>query len=281
MKACNDRSRSFLIALSCAISLAGWCQERADAAGSFAHLSAKERTRLAKEEEREAATDDVYIELMAGAERLFKEQRFDEAMVSFEEARQRRPLNVYPKVKIDDLRVLISKRDAALQGTGTAVDTTIGPMSVPSPLEAPEGSATGGVAAVLGAPRPLPVQPTSIGTVEGEPSSNEKPSTRPVAIHVGQTAHNGAPRAKVATKPISEAPNSVVERPGSVQRSLSDGVEEERFKEGQALVLQRTCRSGQLVQVFRKVDHPWGKTFYFLDGLPVQERVWTDRFGDR
>lgn len=84
----------------------------------FAKLSAKERSKLAKQEEADAANDAVYQDLMARAERDFAAGRFDDARELFQQARQRRPLNVYPKVKLEDLEALVAKR-AAEEAAGT------------------------------------------------------------------------------------------------------------------------------------------------------------------
>lgn len=88
----------------------------------FANLSAKERSKLAKQEEADAADDAVYQDLMARAEKDFAAGRFDDARELFQQARQRRPLNVYPKVKLEDLEALVAKRAAeAAASTGPVV----------------------------------------------------------------------------------------------------------------------------------------------------------------
>ncbi|QQR87051.1 MAG: hypothetical protein IPJ76_02155 [Flavobacteriales bacterium] len=78
----------------------------------FADLSAKERSKLAKQEEAAATNDAVYQDLMARAEKDFAAGRYDNARTLFREARERRPLNVYPKVKLEDLEALVTKRAA-------------------------------------------------------------------------------------------------------------------------------------------------------------------------
>jgi len=258
----------------------GWCQEQQDddQAGSFAQLSAKERTRLAKQEELEASQDADYLAFMASGEKHFKDQQFDAAMAVFEQARSRRPLNVYPKVKIDDLRVLISKRDAALH----AAEATRSPelaTPTPPPTITPEPIAP---ALFDGVPASQVAPGTPAQEVYRDPAADEGPAAnKPEDISVGQIAAHGTPPPSVVKKSSAVKHPPAVERPEIPPPIPPDGVQEEQFKDGQALVLQRTCRSGQLVQVYRKVDHAWGRTFYFMDGLSIQERVWTERFGDR
>lgn len=94
----------------------------------FAQLSAKERSKLAKQEEADAANDAVYQDLMAQAEKDFAAGRYDDARSLFQQARQRRPLNVYPKVKLEDLEALVAKR--AAEEAAKAEPTLV---SVPEP----------------------------------------------------------------------------------------------------------------------------------------------------
>ena len=48
--------------------------------------------------------------VMQRAERAFQEGRYEEAIKGYEEARSMRPYNVYPKVKIEDLRALLARQ---------------------------------------------------------------------------------------------------------------------------------------------------------------------------
>ncbi|MBK9540240.1 MAG: hypothetical protein IPO12_16075 [Flavobacteriales bacterium] len=275
-----------LVAVGCLWGSLGWCQERRDddPAGSFAQLSAKERTRMAKQEENEANQDVEYLALMESAERHFQAQRFDDAMAVFEKARERRPLNVYPKVKIDDLRVLISKRDAALKEAEAAHEATLVPSGPTSPAPIPDPVPWSGTGAPMNEVPEVLTTPVASAAEEVAPehTMHGTPSAeRSATISVGQTAAPRAPIAQMVRDPVPVPPVQAIEQARISEAVPVDGVEEAQFKEGQAIVLQRTCRSGHLVQVYRKVDHPWGRTFYFLDGLSIQERVWTERFNDR
>jgi hypothetical protein len=76
----------------------------------FAGLSAKERTRLAKQEQEEAALDVEYQHLMEVADEFFRTRSYEQALVIYQTARKRRPLNVNPKVKIEDLMALLAQQ---------------------------------------------------------------------------------------------------------------------------------------------------------------------------
>lgn len=111
--------RSLLIAVLVMASATAQAQAQADSSltREFGKLSAKERARIAKQEVEDAAKDERYQGVMAEAEGLFKDQRYDDALARFQEARRLRPLNVYPKVKIQDLQALIAKREESRTAT--------------------------------------------------------------------------------------------------------------------------------------------------------------------
>lgn len=228
----------------------------------FSRLSAKERTRLAREESEAALRDTAFQATMARAEGHFQARRYEAAMADYEHARAIRPLNVYPPVKIGDLRVLIAKRDAAIEqarADSSARAATSAAVRVQEHAPPPASPAE---QAPVRTASPAPPDTAGQGrSVTAPKASAAPPPARP------------APRTPVSVIPKEQAPAAAVAR--------EPGIHEEQFKEGNAIVLQRTVTTPTEVHVYRKVTHPWGRTFHFLDGLPVDERAWTDRFGDR
>lgn len=208
----------------------------------FPNMNAKERARIAAKENEEAQKDATYQDVMQRAERSFQEGRYEEAIKQYEEARAMRPYNVYPKVKIEDLRALLA-RQAAKPDTSVAeehpVDTdTVVPAKVP--MRVPAG------------PAPEPVK---------EPDAVVKPKTAPLPEPVVQR-----------TAPPVVASSS--EKP-------AQGIIEQRYREGHAFVIERAVTiDGRLVK-YKRVYHPYGQVFYFEDGLAVDERVWKARFPDQ
>ena len=215
----------------------------------FAGMSAKERARVAKQEQEAASSDSEFRALMAEAEALFQQQRYDEALLGFQAARARRPLNVFPKVKIQDLQALIAKRDAA-QATAPAIrpDTLINIVTPPVPL-VPQSSIEGG-------------QPVESGTLEPKPEGSTA-DRKPVAL------------AAKTTKPAPEA------RPLPQEHPLEDGIQESTFLEGRAVVLERRVVRGGHESVYRKVTHPWGQVVHFRDGITISEREWAEQLIER
>lgn len=208
-------------------------------------MSAKERSRIAAKEAEEAQKDANYQDVMRAAELSFQEGRYEEAISGYEQARALRPYNVYPKVKIEDLRALIA-RQAAEKDTASIVEE--------HPVEqetAVESQAIGSEADPSG----------QIRAAETSPMSPPGPETQPV---VEEAEEKGSSHAQ----------------PPSMAKA-AEGIIEQRYREGHAFVIERAVTiDGRLVK-YKRVYHPHGQTFYFEDGFSVDERVWKARFPDR
>lgn len=248
------RSCSALLLTLCIM----FCMAQGDAGltEEFSKLSAKERARIAKQEQEEAAKDPIYQAVMAQAEDLFKQRQYDEALARFTEARGIRPYNVYPKVKIQDLQALIAERDAeqaARPDTSAPVIRTSAPALVPvvEPVEAI-------------------VEVPSKPIVETAPKPKEEPHPvpRPV-VEKPKVAPPIRDTVRVAPAPVEAAPK------------LPDGTTERTYQEGRAIVLERQVVTHGKSVIFKKVTHPRGEPVYFKDGIAIPARVWNEAFRDR
>jgi len=224
--------------------------------GEFDQLSAKERSRIAKEEESGASKDAGYQTVMSEAEALFQQQRFDEALEQFQVARDLRPFNVYPRVKIQDLQALIAKRDSATTPPepelGTATAPGIPAISPSHEAVVPEPSIA------VERPRELPPPP-----VVRTPEQRTGPGAKP-------------PSATQRTEPVAVRTERVQEQ---AVAPLEEG--EHIYMEGRALVVERRVAQEGRIAVFRKVTHPWGAVVYFKDATAIPERIWSEVFGSR
>lgn len=209
----------------------------------FPKLSAKERSRIAVKEAEESKKDDQYQAAMQQAERSFQEGRYEEALADYEKARALRPYNVYPKVKIEDLRTLLAKQ------TPPADTVTSVAQVVPPPVR---------MDTVKTPPPPVPKDPVPTPKI-----------IEPVAVPV--VREKGIEPKKVE-RPI------IMDRP---KATLPDGTTERRYQDGHAFVIERTITEEGHAVVYKRVFHNWGKVFYFEDGVAVDERVWKERFDER
>lgn len=218
--------------------------------GEFGKLSAKERARIAQREETEATTDVVFNELMAGAEQLFQARDYDGALHKYKEARARRPYNVHPKVKIEDLQALIKR------------------------LEEEEAASV---------PEPPPAEPLPV--VIRDPVPDPEPEQAPP-----QRVRDPLPLPPPTVDPVKELPveraprerkPDPVDRPGPVEVEPSPTLEEgERvYKEGRSIVVETTVNEDGRLVVFRKVSHPWGEEHYFREGTTISERAYRSALG--
>lgn len=220
--------------------------------GEFSKLSARERSRIAKEEAREAGSDALFQAVMNEGEELFRSQRYEEALERFVQARDLRPYNVYPRVKIQDLQALIARRDAATVQEQTPASLEPQPDPTAAALPRPASPGPGPVAVSDTVPDAPPLR---------SPETPEPPATRPT--------ERPADRPVVEQRVAPPTPRPVPEEGERI------------YKEGRAVVTERTVAMEGRPVVFRKVLHPWGETMYFRDGLAIPERVWTETFGQR
>lgn len=209
--------------------------------GEFSRLTAKERTRIAKEEEQGASVDARFQQLMTEAEGLFRAKHYEEALRLFTEARDLRPYNVYPRVKIQDLQALLARLgEVPVVEGNTGAEGTL-PSSGIVPALQDDAPAFGNAAMDDASgidvtppppdPAPSPRRPSGPG-VEGEDRSS---------IRISERVH----------------------------------------KEGRAVVLERCATLEGKTVAFRKVMHPWGEVVYFRDGVAIPDHVWYEVFGDR
>jgi hypothetical protein len=225
---------------------AGICSAQRDSSltSEFARLNAKERSRIAAKEQAEAAGDAEYLRLMEQGEELFQAQRYDDALEQFKLARTRRPYNVHPKVKIQDLEALIKKRNEEK-------------AAVAPPAERPQIISTE-PALVSNTVMVIPPPP-----LESTPVRETLPVKAPV---------------RPAAAPPS-APRPVPPSPPAATRVLVPG--ERIYKEGRSVVIERTIDDTVRPVVYRKVIQPWGDVHYFNDGTPMTVDGWSLIFGDQ
>ncbi len=235
---------AWLLAMGWAVGAYGQ-GKRGSLTEDFSKLSANERARIAARETDEAAKDTAYQGLMQRAEQSFQDRRYEEALDGFRKARELRPYNVYPKVKIEDLEALIAKQQEARPAQGQ-----------PEPASPPPSPAPPSTTEVA----PLPTKPASQQTLAPPPpapKSVEAPPRAPATIPAQPTRQQS----------IRQVPE---DRPPTIGERM--------YKEGGAVVIERTVEDDGRPTVYKKVMHPWGQVFFFKDGLAISQQQWDTRF---
>lgn len=185
------------VLLLCGISAMATAQgKKAALAKDFDKLPAKERTRIAARETRESAEDTAYQAVMHRGDQAFQAGQYEVALAAFREARKLRPYNVYPKVKIEDLQALISKRAAEQPGTTPPAPDAGGPGT---------GAAVPGLPAAQGTVPSAPATPPPVQVAR--PSPTAPPPVQPPAIRA-----ESAPSPTMGERVYKEAGAVVTER---------------------------------------------------------------------
>ena len=245
---------AFLVVALC-VGLSVHAQDDENLARDFQKLSAKERARIAKEEQEAAQNDAAYQTVMVEAELHFRELRFEESMAKFKEARVLRPYNVYPKVKIKDLEALIAKRDAE-EAVKQAEETPKANSTIQiEPVNAGKLVIDKSPVVIVSDPVPLP------STVPKVPERVALSSKEPIP---------DPPVQRSAAVPVQQRKEPLVE-------PVPPETEGERvYKEGRSVVVEvRLLQNGRLV-VYRKVTHPWGGIDHFRDGSSIPDHVYNE-----
>lgn len=126
--------RSLGVLLFLGLVLVGMAQRDGSLTPEFASLSARQRARIAAQEEVDALADTVFQRRMSEADRLFQQKRFEDALSAYREARSLRPYNVHPKVKVQDLEALIARRAQEAGPSPPASSAADPPPRSPAPL---------------------------------------------------------------------------------------------------------------------------------------------------
>jgi hypothetical protein len=243
----------------------------------FARMNPRERARVAQREQEEARNDTGYQAKMAEGETLFQQSRYEEAMAVFEVARSMRPLNVYPKVKIEDLKVLIRQRDER-----TAAEQAKAGEAVPPEQNSaqPEIPASGGTVGDVGTDEK---GPETIGeSLPGDTTRAIERAAQPTIVDV-RSASRSTPkpmRAEAARGQPALRPQPTSEPPPPASPP-PDGVVENRYKQGSAQVTEMMVTANGRTTVFKRVAHKYGQVYYFEGGQAIDGRVWRERFGEK
>jgi hypothetical protein len=243
-----------LTMLPCSVPLVA--QRDSSLTSEFARMSARERTRIAREEGALAGADTAFQAAMRAGEEHFRGARYREALERFQRARDLRPLNVHPKVKIQDLQALLARQvDGA--GERSAEEQAPAPVQVPGHATtdpARETVPVGGVERGTGARMPdHPARATA-----PPPSPRQAAAAEPQLKATAPEGHTGDPPQSSTATPAVEAHRI--------------------FREGRAVVEERVVHEGGRQVVWRKVLHPWGEVVHFRDNEAIPERRWQERF---
>jgi hypothetical protein len=242
----NKMNYKIFVAFLCSILM---FQLNSEAQQDFSGLSAKQKIKLGKKEQKEAKKDPEYLQLMNEGMVFFQSKEYSKAIAKYEDAHNRRPNNVYPMVMLEDINV--AKK---LIATETKPETEIILTTSDDSAREPENKKSDIVVN------------TVTDSIQASPSVNteliETQTEDPIIINTPEKVEKQVVKS-TEVKAIAEKEEKVYE---------NDGIFHETLKEGSATIYQTTIvRNGKAI-VLREVLHTWGGEFYFMDQNPITKQ---------
>lgn len=218
-------------------------------------MSAKQKIKIAKKEQKAAKKDPEYLKLMDEALLLFQKGNYKDAQRKYQEAHDRRPDNVYPKVMLEDIDIAMSLPEEEKEE-----------VIVEEPIQEPIEEE------VLLVVTPEIAEPAVEKPQESEENnSKEEEIVETEVVALPQEVEK--PTTVEKPKPQPERTTTRVQ----VQKEyLSDGVYKDSFKEGNADVEQIKIVKKGIETTYRKVSHSWGAIYYFKGENDISKKEWED-----
>lgn len=184
---------------------------------------------------------------------LFREKQYLKAVRMYERAGEKRPYNVYPKVKIADIQLSMQDTLDFLQAEEERAEerTQRRDKTQPKQPDRPEESKEERIKKIDDWER------KEREKLERERERTSREKTPPVSGSGGDVK-------KVSLE--------------EYQRELADkypsGITEEVSTEGNKTIVKRIVVREGRGNEYKRVEHGWGGVFYFKNGDAVTERVW-------
>ncbi len=258
----------------------------------FASLPAKVKTQLAEEEEIASENDAVFQDLMSQGMLHFENNEFEDAISLFDQAGKLRPINVYPPVMIEDVKLAIS-----LYVEEEAEKPKEKPKEIPKEQEltAKERVELMYQQELAKVYDTMPAKPKKEKTepLEEQPERNaeglimleDQSQVSLVEEEIEEVIEEEKAFIEEILDPIKKVEavavkkqeiQSTEELQTELAEEFPDGVTEEQFKEGNRTITRRIVVKDGSGNEYRRVAHGWGGIFYFKNGDSISERAWND-----
>jgi hypothetical protein len=213
-----------------------------EAQKDFPNLSAKQKIKLGKKEQKAAKKDPEYLALMEEGLSFFQQREYGKALAKYEDAHNRRPENVYPMVMIDDIEIARNLVETqANMETEVVLENNMIEAKQPE-YKQPE----------------IKDEPEVVKNEEIKQENPEIIETQTQDVIVIKTPE------KLEKEVVSEPKPIILEE--KVEKTYeNDGIFRETLKEGSATIYQITIVENGVSTIIRQVVHTWGGVFYFKD----------------
>lgn len=216
-------------------------------------MSGRQRIQAAEKEQLEASADGEFQSLMDRGHELFREKQYLKAVRMYERAKEKRPLNVYPKVKITDIQLSMQDTLDFLAAEEKRTDDADrrGDRVRSDRPDRPEESKEERLKKIDDWER------KEREKLEQDRKRQSSPDTPPVSGSGGDVK-------KVS---LEEYRKELAEK-------YPSGITEEVSTEGNKTIVKRIVVREGRGNEYKRVEHGWGGVFYFKNGDAVTERVW-------
>lgn len=221
----------------------------AKAQQDFSKLSAKQKIKLGKKEQKEAKKDPEYLLLMNEGMVYFQSREYEKAIAKYESAHNRRPNNVYPMVMLEDINVAkeLILVEAIPETEVILIDNDASTRELANKSSEIEVNS--------------PID-SALGLQPQNPEIIEPQTTDPISINTPENLEKEI-FTTTEIKTIEKKEEKFYE---------NDGVYRETLREGSATIYQITIVSHGRATVLREVVHTWGGEFYFIDQDPITKQ---------
>lgn len=220
-------------------------------------LSGKAKAKALKQEEKAAKKDVEFQALMSEAHDLFSSHQFDEALALYERAHERRPLNQFPKVKMEDVKLALANYVEPEEEEEKQPEQT----ALPPPISQPEDQEERVQKAYE--------KELERANADVDPQVNLPPPPVEDKQEAPKTMTVKSERPEVMT---------VEELRTSLGEEYEDGVHEKTFEEGKKVITERIVVKDGKGDFYRKVVQPWGQTYYFKNYKSASQYTWDQSY---
>ncbi len=241
----------FAFAVSLMASTAISAQEK------FADLSAKERIKVAEQEEIEAKSDSEFQRMMQTGHELFKQRHYLKAIHRYEEAQERRPYNVYPKVIIADIELSMKdtlevlRKEEKKQQSQQDNQRTEAQKSEKDQQE-----------------MPVETEAERLKRVnDWEKREREKRADERERTTEKQETVSPQPTGDIAIMSVEDFRKEL-------GKTYPSGISEEIIQDGNKTITKRVKVADGKGDEYKRVEHGWGGIFFFKNGDAITERMW-------
>jgi hypothetical protein len=221
----------------------------------FAELSAKDRIKIAEQEEVNARADASFQRTMQAGHELFKQRHYLKAIHQYDAAQEMRPYNVYPKVIIADIE--LSMKDT---------------LAVLRKAEQMEMKREKTSEQVADQKEPIPEAETEEERQKRQEEWEQKEREKLATARTRQKAAKEERPTAAVDGDVRVI--STEEFREELAGQYPTGITEEITSEGNKTITKRIKVADGKGDEYKRVVHGWGGVFYFKNGDAVTERCW-------